>query len=197
MIAGHETTSVGLTWTLYLLAKHQEIQAKAREEAKAVLGDSVTMTNKQLDSLTYITAVINESLRMYPPAALFLRETIQEDKIGGHVIPNGSFIVIPICILHHMEEYWPNPDKFIPERFLKTDDSKPDISNYKFMPFSAGPRNCIGRKFSMAEMKITIAKLLYTFKFELDPNHPELTTRLQLTLKPHPKPILRVTLLEE
>ena len=81
--------------------------------------------------------------------------------------------------------------------FSSPDGVQPEISNYKFLPFSNGPRNCIGRKFSMLEMKVTVAKLLNTFRFDLDPTQGEIGTNLRLSLKPHPKPNLRVSLLDE
>jgi len=91
-----------------------------------------------------------------------------------------------------LEENWANHEKFLPERFL----GDQQISNYKFMPFSNGPRNCIGRRFAMLEMKVAISKLLMKFKFNLDPSQGELNTQLRLTLKPNPCPILRVSLIE-
>jgi len=192
MVAGHETTSVALTWTFYLLAKHQDVQEKARQEAIAVFGGLGTIDNTHLDELKYITAVVNESLRMYPPAALFMRKVVADDQLGEYKIPKGSYVVVPICVLHHLEENWANHEKFLPERFL----GDQQISNYKFMPFSNGPRNCIGRKFAMLEMKVAISKLLMKFKFNLDPSQGELNTQLRLTLKPNPCPILRVSLIE-
>ena len=92
---------------------------KARKEAKAVLNGSTTMTANHVDAMDYITAVINESLRMYPPAAIFMREAIKDDKLGDYKIPKGSFIVVPVCAIHHLEENWPNHDQFDPDRFLK------------------------------------------------------------------------------
>jgi len=192
MVAGHETTSVALTWTFYLLAKHQDVQEKARQEAIAVFGGSGAIDNTHLDELKYITAVINESLRMYPPAALFMRKVVADDQLGEYKIPKGSYVVVPICVLHHLEENWVDHEKFSPERFL----GDQQISNYKFMPFSNGPRNCIGRKFAMLEMKVAISKLLMKFKFDLDPSQGELNTQLRLTLKPNPRPMLRVSLIE-
>ncbi|XP_065071287.1 cytochrome P450 4A5-like [Rhopilema esculentum] len=196
MVAGHETTSVGLTWIFYLLAKHPAVQEKARGEAKAVLGSSTSVRSEDLDKLSYITAVINESLRMYPPFAVFMREALQDDVIGGYKIQKGSYILIPICVLHHMEENWPNHNDFRPERFLDAGEKQSEIGNYTFMPFSNGPRNCIGWKFAVMEMKVVVAKLLTTFKFELDPRQKAISTKLRLSLKPFPKPILRISAIE-
>ena len=118
MFAGHETTSVALTWTLYLLATHPEHQENARSEVKELLSDSTPVTAEMVDKLEYVTAVINESLRMYPAAPFTLREAIAEDKLGEYDVPKGSVLVIPIVALHKMVEYWDEPDKYKPERFL-------------------------------------------------------------------------------
>ena len=91
---------------------------QARGEAKAVLGSSSSVRSEHLEKLSYITAVINESLRMYPPISVFMREALQDDVIGGYKIQKGSYIIIPTCVVHHMEENWPNHNDFRPERFL-------------------------------------------------------------------------------
>ncbi|XP_065071289.1 uncharacterized protein LOC135695975 [Rhopilema esculentum] len=197
MVAGHETTSVALTWTFYLLAKHPDVQEKAREEAKTVLCSSNVVRSEHLEDLRYITAVLNESLRMYPPGAVFRREVLQDDEIGGYKIPKGANIIVPVCVMHHMEENWHYHNQFSPERFLIEGEKQPEVGNYKFMPFSNGPRNCIGRKFAVMEMKVIIAKLLTTFKFNLGPRQEPMHTKLQLTMKPNPKPVLRISPLED
>ncbi|XP_065071288.1 cytochrome P450 4F4-like [Rhopilema esculentum] len=197
MVAGHETTSVCLTWTLYLLAKHPDVQEKARKEATSILAGTDVFQGEHLEGLKYVTAVIKESLRIYPPAAINMREALQDDQLGEYSIPKGTYILIPVCAIHHIEEFWPNHEKFMPERFLAEGTKQPEMGNYKFIPFSNGPRNCIGWRFSMMEMKVAIAKLLTTFKFELDPRQEEMHTNMELTLKPHPKPILRVSPIDE
>ena len=118
LLAGYETTSVGLTWTLYLLATHPEHQEKARAEVRNLLGDSDRITSEVVDKLEYVTAVIKESLRMYPPALFTGRLSIQDDKVGSFEIPKDTVIFIPIGAIHYMEEYWPEPEKYKPERFL-------------------------------------------------------------------------------
>lgn len=91
---------------------------QARKEAQTVIGDSKTIGQEKVDKLEYISAVINESLRMYPPASIFIREVVTEDQLGDYKLAKGSFIIIPICSLHHSEENWKNHNQFIPERFL-------------------------------------------------------------------------------
>ena len=83
-----------------------------------MFGGSGTIGSTHLDELTYITAVINESLRMHPPAALFMRKVVADDQLGKYKIPKGSFVIVPICVIHHLEENWADHNKFFPERFL-------------------------------------------------------------------------------
>ena len=118
MFAGHETTSVGLTWILYLLATHPEHQVKARSEVKHLLSDSNRVTAEVVEKLEYVSAVIKESLRMYSPASFVLRDAVEDDKLGKYNVPKGSVIIIPFVAIHNMDEFWDEPDKYRPERFL-------------------------------------------------------------------------------
>eukprot|EP00794_Sanderia_malayensis_P005736 gene5736-6437_t len=198
MIAGHETTSVALTWTFFFLATHRAVQEKARHECKDVIGDDDSHTEigaQQLEKLVYVTAVIKESLRMVSPANVAIREAIKDDQFGDYAIHKGDCVLILVNVMHHLEENWPKHDQFIPERFLKNDESATGISNYNFLPFSMGPKNCIGQKFAMTEMQVVVAKLLYTFQFDIDPHHPRVIQSLQFTVKPKPMPRLRVSLI--
>lgn len=117
MVAGHETTSVALAWTLYELAKNPEIQAKLREEINSVLYDGTELTWDTVENLIYLEKVIKESLRRHPPAHVTGRSPIEDITIGGYLIPKDTVMILPIDSLQRTSKYWPNPDDFDPARF--------------------------------------------------------------------------------
>ena len=117
MVAGHETTSVALSWTLYDLAKEPQIQAKVREEINSVLCDGTEMTWDTVEELAYLDKVIKESLRRHPPAYITGRTPIADVTVGGYLIPKGTDMVLGIDSLQRTSKYWPNPDEFDPGRF--------------------------------------------------------------------------------
>jgi cytochrome P450 len=120
--------------------------------------------------LTYLTQVINESLRLYPPAYLFARTAINEDYLDDYYVPAGKNIVINLYGLHRHPDFWDNPEEFRPERFDNFDSS--GINKFKFMPFGAGPRGCLGVQFAMTEMKIILGAFLLNYKIELADEGP-------------------------
>ena len=117
MLAGHETTSVALAWTLYELAKNPLIQAKVRAEISAVLREGKELTWDTVEEFKYLENVIKESLRLHPPAHLTGRTPISDEIVGGYLIPKGTVIIFPINSLQHFTQHWSNPDEFEPERF--------------------------------------------------------------------------------
>lgn len=117
MVAGHETTSVALAWTLYELAKNPHIQAKVRAEINKVLCDGNELTWNTIEGLKYLENVIKESLRLHPPAYLTSRAPIADEVVGGYLIPKGTDILLPIDSLQRVSQHWPNPDDFDPGRF--------------------------------------------------------------------------------
>ncbi|EDV27469.1 uncharacterized protein TRIADDRAFT_53196 [Trichoplax adhaerens] len=190
MFAGHETTSVCLSWTLYVLAQHQEIQSKVRDEARKVLKEhNYQLTWDTLDEFVYLNKVLKESLRLYSPAPLSARECVQDDEIKGYVIPKGT--VVMIVTPHRWEKYYGDPLEFKPDRWdaIEADDKN---SNYTYIPFFIGPRNCIGSKFALSEMKCVLALLLDSFVFDVVPNI-EVKRRLRITMKPNPNLKLRIS----
>lgn len=178
IVAGHETTALTLSWALYLCAFDQDVQAKARAEAQTVLSDRPA-TQDDLADLPYITAVIEETLRLYPPAALVSRTARQEDLLCGREIRKGDTVMIPIYALHRNHMLWDDPDRFQPERFLE--DRKPE--RFSYLPFGDGPRVCIGQSFAMQEAVIILASLLARFRFEPAWQSPPKPVML-LTLRP-------------
>ena len=118
LFAGHDTTSVALSWTLYFLAQYPDVQDKLRREVQDTLKDQ-ELEWETYEAMEYLTAVVNESLRLRTPVPLFRRKAVQDDNILGHNIPAGSLIIIPPYIMHRKPEYWTDPEKFNPDRFLE------------------------------------------------------------------------------
>jgi len=185
LLAGYETTSNALAYTTYLLALHPDIQQRLYEELKANIPDSEDENfYEAVYKLDYLDAVLNESLRMYPPAWQTGRMSEEQVKLGNYTIPAKTSIQIPIYSIHHCEDYWPDHLKFDPERFSPENRSK--IHPYHFMPFGHGPRNCIGMRFALTEAKITLAKVLLKFRFEktVETEEHPLELRFGITISP-------------
>lgn len=159
IVAGHETTALTLSWALYLCGFDQDIQEKASAEAISVLGKRAA-TQDDLKSLPYIRAIIEETLRLYPPAAMVSRTAKKADTLcGRNVLPEDT-VILPIYALHRNHLHWKDPDSFNPKRFLGT-----PIERYSYLPFGDGPRICIGQSFAMQEAVIILATLLARFRF--------------------------------
>jgi len=143
-----------------------------------------------LNQLTYLTKVIKESLRLYSPVPLLKRYTERETKIGGYPIPAGTEIVICPSVIHRLPRYYEEPMTFNPDRW---DEKKNDTA---YLPFSNGPRNCIGAKFSQIEAKTILTVLLARFRFRLSPEHP-VCGQLRVTLRPSPALMMHVSLRDQ
>ncbi|KAF8378684.1 hypothetical protein HHK36_030033 [Tetracentron sinense] len=177
--AGLETTSLLLTWTVMLLATNPSWQDKVRAEVLQVCNGR-TPSADQLSKLTLLNLVLNESLRLYPPASLLPRMAFEDFKLGDLHIPKGLSIWIPVVAIHHSEELWgADVNEFRPERFA----GKAFAPGRHFMPFSAGPRNCVGQAFAMMEAKIILAMLISQFSFTISKNYRHAPV-IVLTLKP-------------
>ncbi|GAB4251324.1 MAG: cytochrome P450 [Saprospiraceae bacterium] len=178
--AGHETSSNGLSWILYLLSQHPEVLRSLRNEVDEVLGDR-TPTFDDLPGLSYTMQVIKEGMRLYPPAFAIGREPIEDDVILGHRVPAGSVVFIAIAAVHRNPDWYERPTDFYPEHFLpEAEKERPRLA---YMPFGAGPRMCIGNHFALIEMQLLLAMLVRRFNFELLPGHPIKPEPL-ITLKP-------------
>ncbi|KAK7271787.1 hypothetical protein RJT34_27975 [Clitoria ternatea] len=176
--AGHETTSLLLTWTVMLLASNPHWQDKVRAEVKEVFKGE-TPSVDQLSKLTLLNMVINESMRLYPPATVLPRMAFEDFELGNLYIPKGLSIWIPVLAIHHSEELWGNDaNEFNPERFA----SKSFIPG-RFIPFASGPRNCVGQSFAMMETKIILAILISKFSFTISENYRHAPV-IVLTIKP-------------
>ncbi|XP_066125374.1 cytochrome P450 4B1 [Saccopteryx bilineata] len=181
MFEGHDTTTSGISWFLYSMAQNPEHQQRCREEIREILGDRDVVQWDDLGKMTYLTMCIKESLRLYPPVPQVYRELSKPVTfVDGRSLPAGSLVSLHIYALHRNREVWPDPEVFDPLRF--SPDNVTGRHPYAFMPFSAGPRNCIGQQFAMNEMKVVTALCLHRFEFSLDPTQPPVKL-LQLVLR--------------
>ncbi|HST85023.1 MAG TPA: cytochrome P450 [Kineosporiaceae bacterium] len=160
VIAGHETVASSLTWTLHLLAGAPLVQKQLHAELDEVLssGQGRAPRWSDLPALGYTRAVVDESLRLYPPAWVITRRAIAEDRVDGVIVPPGTLLLISPWLLHRREESWPDPLRFDPTRFLGAGEQSRRREGY--LPFGAGPRLCIGRDFALVEATLVLAALL-------------------------------------
>ncbi|KAI6662018.1 Cytochrome P450 4B1 [Oopsacas minuta] len=179
LFEGHDTTASGVAWALYMLGKHPDIQSQCREEIQSVLGGRERIEWDDLDSLKFTSMCIKESMRLFPPVP-FISRIINEDLVvDDYIIPKGTPVSIPILLLHRHPKYWENPDKYDPTRFYS---QKPGGSNFSYIPFSAGHRNCIGQKFALTEELIVVARIIHSFELESVPQ--DIKRLAQMILKP-------------
>ncbi|CAH2310736.1 cytochrome P450 4B1-like [Pelobates cultripes] len=163
MFAGHDTTTSGISWILYCMAKYPEHQKKCREEIRAFLGERDTMDWEDLSKMPYTTMCIKESLRLYPPVPIISRQLAKPITFyDGRSLPAGTVVLVNIYCIHRNPNVWKDPEVFDPQRFSLENSS--NRHPHAFVPFSAGPRNCIGQAFAMNEMKVAVALTLNRFE---------------------------------
>ncbi len=162
IIAGFETSAGTLNWAWYLLATHPDVAQRVIDEVQTVFAESAELTSEGLNELTYLEQVINEAMRLYPPGWVFSRRALEDTNIGDFDVPGGTDLFFSPYILHRTEEFWPQPDVFDPDRF--SPDRYDADQESAFIPFSLGPRRCIGEYFAMLEMKINLALLVPRFE---------------------------------
>jgi len=180
-IAGHETTANALSWTLHLLATHPDVLRKLRN----------SITDFDLEAITrddFLNAISKESMRLFPPAWISDRMAISDDQFGEYTYPKGTVLILFLYGLHRNPQYWENAADFRPERFLKENTDK--LNTAAYFPFGAGPRQCIGNSFAMAEMSIFIQTFIYQFDIKPTDQIPE--TIPLVTLRPD-KVVLKVS----
>jgi cytochrome P450 len=167
--AGHESTAVALSWTWYLLAQHPLIYRRMQQEVDRVL-QGRTPAYDDLDSLPYCLRVFKESMRLYPPAYLIMREALDDVVIDGFTVVKGQFVLIPVYGLHRNSDLYPNPEEFNPGRFTAEEEQK--RARFAYIPFGAGPRICIGSHLALMEGHLLLATVAQRVTFDLLPNQP-------------------------
>ena len=175
-MAGHETTAQALTWTWYLLSLHPAVEARLDEELGAVLNGR-TPHYGDIASLRYTRMVIEESMRLYPPAHTMAREPIAVDYVLGQRIPPGAIVLIAPWLLHRKASLWPEPHRFNPDRFMT------EPPRFSYIPFGAGQRICIGAAFAMTEAILILATIAQRYRLRLKPGHP-IDPQGLITLRP-------------
>jgi cytochrome P450 len=166
VLAGHETTANALTWTWYLLSKHPDIARRVKREVDEVLGGR-TPGLPDLAKLVYTRQVIDESMRLYPPAWAFERQAIEDDEVKGFAVPKGTLIGICPFTLHRNVAYWSNPEGFDPDRFAPNASEKTERPRWAYLPFGGGPRMCVGSAFATMEAQLVLAMFAGRYRLDL------------------------------
>ncbi|XP_058126055.1 cytochrome P450 4d1-like [Anopheles ziemanni] len=185
MFEGHDTTTSGISFTILNLAKHPEIQQKVFDEINGMLGANAKttfLTSALLQEMKYLDMVIKESLRLVPPVPFIGRALVEDMEMNGTIIPAGTTISLNIFALHRNPKVFPEPEKFIPERF--SDDNDIKRGPYDYIPFSAGSRNCIGQKYALLEMKVTLVKLLASYRILPGESIDQVRYKADLVIRP-------------
>jgi cytochrome P450 len=207
LLAGHETSSMMLTWSCYLLARHPEVLAKAVAEVDSSIGlaNGVTKSSvatakanpeptlEQYKNLEFLGWVLKEAMRLYSPVPVLTRATVEDDPdLGGFFVPKDTTVMISIWAMHTSKEIWgQDADKFRPERF--SDVESRSRHAFAYLPFSQGPRNCIGQNLAIMEAKVVLAQLLRLFTLSLEPGQPEPETD-DFVIPVRPKRRLRIVI---
>ena len=182
IFAGHETVSVCLTWTWYLLSKDPSSAQKVRDEVDETIGDRPP-TVEDIKQMQYIWQVLQEALRMYPPIWLIPRTPLSDDEIDGYRLEAGTRTMLFLCpyVTHRHTSFYDNPESFDPDRIAP--ENTGSWHRYQYFPFGGGPRKCIGHEFAMLEMTIIVAMVTQLFRLDLVPGHP-VDPKPMVTLRP-------------
>ncbi|XP_077541892.1 cytochrome P450 4c3-like [Haemaphysalis longicornis] len=184
MFAGHDTTATGISWALFLIGHHPEEQKMIHDELDSIFGDDKDryVTPEDLKQMKYLECVIKESQRIYPSVPVVARTCTEPFTLGGVTLPKGSVVQIISFFLHRDPTAFPKPEEFHPERFLP--ENAKGRHPYAYVPFSAGPRNCIGQKFALAEEKIVLANILRHFKIKSLEQRDKVELVAEIVLRP-------------
>jgi len=188
LIAGHETTANALSWVWVLLDRHPDEQERLRAEVVAATGGRPP-TVEDVPQLPRLKAVIQETLRLYPPVWMFDRRALGPDDLGGTRVAKGDLVIFCPYAIHRLPELWSDPDAFRPERFEAGREEQKN--KFAYLPFSAGPRTCIGNSFAMIESQIIMGTLLSRFRTRLADPAP-ITPHPRVTLRPSRPVMLRL-----
>nr|XP_039269840.1 cytochrome P450 4V2-like [Styela clava] len=184
MFEGHDTTAAAMSWAIFLIGSHPEVQVRIQEELDEVLGQDMNrnITMDDLRKLDYLELVVKECLRVIPSVPLIGRVTSCECEIDGHKIPEGSECLLFPQLVNNFPKFWPDAESFNPERF--TVENSVGRHPYAYLPFSAGPRNCIGQRFAMMEEKVMLAHLFRKFSVEACDKREDIKLLGDLILRP-------------
>ncbi len=189
MLAGHETTAVALAWTFYLLSENPAALAELEAEIDGVLNGRLP-TIDDVQSLIYTTMVLEESMRLYPPAYAIARWGNEPDEVGGYATPANAVITMSPYITHRHPDFWDEPERFDPQRF--TPERKAERPRYAYLPFGGGPRLCIGNSFAMTEATLLLASIVQRYRLTLLPG-TQVELEPLITLRPKGKLMMRLT----
>ena len=179
-VAGHETSANAMTWLWYILDKYPEVVEKLRKESETIL-NGADPTFENVRDLVFTKQVIQESMRLYPPAWMMDRVVREDIAVEGYEFKKGDIVLPFIFAVHRSDKFWEQPEVFNPERFSK--DNEKQIPSFAYFPFGGGPRLCIGMQFAMMEMQFMLAMLIRKFKFTLAQAHEPKLQPL-VTLRP-------------
>ena len=181
-LAGHETTANALTWTFYLLSEHPTIETKLQQELDSIYGSSrTTITIDDVPRLEYTQKILTESMRLYPPAWALGRQAIDDYKVGGYTIPKGSIILMSQYVMHRNPRYFPEPDRFYPDRW--TEEFKKQLPRFSYFPFGGGIRGCVGEPFAWLEAILLLATICRLWRMKHVPSH-KVELKALITLRP-------------
>jgi cytochrome P450 len=179
LVAGHETSSNALSWLLYLLSSRPDCLEKLRQEFDSVL-DGAPLSYEDVPRFEFASQIIQEALRLYPPFWMIDRMAVADDRAGDLVIPQGSTVIVFVYGAHHAPRYWPDPERFDPERFTKANEKL--HTPFTYLPFGGGPRGCIGGNYAMLQILMILSTLLKKYDLQLSPGQ---------TIEARPMVILR------
>lgn len=180
VLAGHETTANALTWTFYLLSQFGEHDAAVSKEARDILKSDGAISD-DVPALTFTRAVIEEAMRLYPPAPIFARDSVNADKVGPVEIEPNTAIMIAPWVIHRHRKLWHEPEYFLPERFAP--GAREKINRFAYIPFGGGPRICIGMAFAMQEAIVILSTIVKRYRLELLPDQ-KVEPLARITLRP-------------
>lgn len=176
--AGHETTALALTWAWHVLNKYPNVLAKVRAEVDALGHD---IQSSDLPNLPYTLAVLEETMRLFPPVPMTVRAAFEPTEIGSRLIPNGHLVAIAIRNIHRHPDYWQNPSEFKPERFLP--ENKASLNRNAYMPFLSGPHMCIGNHFALMEGQLLLAMMVQKVDVSESPMQSD-EAKMAITMRP-------------
>uniref|UniRef100_A0A3B4YIF6 unspecific monooxygenase n=1 Tax=Seriola lalandi dorsalis TaxID=1841481 RepID=A0A3B4YIF6_SERLL len=165
LFAGYETSATTLVFLVYTLARNPEVMKRLQKEIDSTFPNKGPVQYEALMQMEYLDSVVNECLRLYPPAARIERVAKETVKINGVTIPKDIVVMIPVYALHRDPELWPEPEEFKPDRFSK--ENKQSINSYTYLPFGVGPRNCIGMRFALVMAKLALVEVLQNYSFSV------------------------------